>query len=97
MFNIIIVFGIIGVITTLLFLFRFVVLLILTIKRKSPFDWWSLVRTQMISDNEQGVWYFIPTIRADTIRYKKEDIVIEISARFLKWEFYTSYNLSNEV
>ena len=87
----------IGVVTLLLFLCRFLTLLVLTIKRKNPNDWWSIVRTQMVSDNEEGMWYFIPTIRVSKTKFKTGGNVIEISARFLKWEFYTSYNLSNEV
>lgn len=90
----------IGVLVVLLFLCKFIFLLRLWIKRKSPNDDWSLIRTSMISDSPEGVWYFIPTIQCymgyKAIQdYHRKYYVVSI--KFLKWEYYISYQISNEV
>jgi len=90
----------IGVVVLLLFLCKFIFLLRLWIKRKSPDDDWSLIRTSMISDSPEGVWYFIPTIQCYT-GYKAINSghrqYYVVSIKFLKWEYYISYQVSNEV
>ena len=83
-----------GVVVLLLFLCKFVFLVILSVKRKgNPNNYWSIVRTQMFDKNYEGKFYLIPTIEIHTSRCKS-DKVLEIEMYFLKWEFYTSYNLS---
>lgn len=102
MFDIILVhvLAMIGVLVVLLFLCKFIFLLRLWIKRKSPSDDWSLIRTSMISDSPEGVWYGIPTVqcyagyKAVQDRHRKYYV---ISIKFLKWEYYISYQISNEV
>lgn len=90
----------IGVIVSLLFLCKFIFLLRLWIKRKTPSDDWSLIRTSMISDSPEGVWYFVPTIQCYTgyksvnSGHRKHYV---ISVKFFKWEYYTSYQVSKEV
>ena len=93
MCKIVILFAIIGVLVTLLFLCKFVCLIILAIKRKGRDDkYWSIERHQMCSDNYEGLWYFIPTIEAHIA-----NSYLEISIKFLRWEYYTNYQLSTEV
>lgn len=90
----------VGVIVSLLFLFKFIFLIRLWVKRKNPSDDWSLIRTCMISDSPEGVWYFVPTIqfytgyKAINSGHRKYHVV---SIKFLKWEYYISYQISNEV
>ena len=90
----------IGVLVVLLFLCKLVFLIKLWIKRKNPNDDWSLIRTSMISDSPEGVWYIIPTIQCYTgfkaIRDHHRKYYV-ISIKFLKWEYYISYQISNEV
>ena len=93
MCKIVILFAIIGVLTTLLFLCKFVFLIILAIRRKGSDDkYWSIERHQMCSNNYEDSWFFIPTIDIHTCNE-----YLEISVKFLKWEYYTSYKLSTEV
>ena len=102
MYKIMVIFAIIGVLVTLLFLFKFVLLVITAIKRNSDIDNWSIVRHQMCSDNCEGLWYIIPTIEIHRGKFNSDHTglsnrYIEISVKFLKWEYYTNYTFSNEV
>ena len=83
----------IGVLTVLLFLCKLVFLIILAIKRNSnPNKEWAIENHSMVSPNFEEAWFLIPTISID-----KCSSTIEISFKFLKWEYYTNYTLSNEV
>lgn len=93
MCKIVILFAIIGVLTTLLFLCKFVFLIILAIKRNGKDNkYWSIERHQMCSNNYENSWFLIPTI--DIHRCNE---YLEVSVKFLKWEYYTNYKLSTEV
>ena len=99
MFDIILIHGLamIGVIVSLLFLCKAIILIILYIKRNgNPSKNWSIVRHCMFSENCDNYWFIIPTI-AISFSGKAKCEYIEITVRFLKWEFYTNYTLSNEV
>ena len=93
MFNVIIVFSIIGVLATLLFLCKIVLLTWLSIKRTTHDDYWSLVKCQSCSTiADTNTWYIIPTIELNfTGKY------LEVHIEFLKWEYYFNYHFSNEV
>lgn len=95
MFDIIkVLFFLIGVLVTLLFLCKVVITIILYVKRHgNPDKYWSIVRHSMFSDNCDSYWFFIPTIAISYTQHK----YVEVTCRFLKWEYYTSYELSNEV
>lgn len=87
----------VGVLVVLLFLCKFVFVLVLYIKRNGdPTKDWSIVRHSMFSENCDSYWFLIPTI-AISFSGKAKCEYIEITIRFLKWEYYTSYQLSNEV
>lgn len=98
MFDIVkVLFILIGVLATLLFLCKVVITIILYVKRHgNPDKYWSIVRHSMFSDNYDGYWFIIPTI-AIHIETKRKCKYIEVSFRFIAWEYYTSYELSNEV
>lgn len=83
----------IGVLTTLLFLCKLIFLTVLAVKRNgNPDKVWAIEKHSMISSNFEDAWFLIPTISVD-----KCSDTIEISFKFLKWEYYTNYKLSNEV
>lgn len=87
------VFAIIGVLVVLLFLCKFVFLLILAIRRSGRDNkYWSIERHQMCSDNYENSWFLIPTIDIHTCNE-----YLEVSVKFLRWEYYTNYKLSTEV
>lgn len=87
----------IGVLVVLLFLCKFIFLIILWVKRNgNPDKYWSIVKHSMFSDNYEDSWFLIPTIMFTRTSYK-DDWTIEISIKWLKWEYYTNYQLSNEV
>ena len=93
MYSILVIFAVIGVLITLLFLFKFVLCLILWIRReRKKSDNWSIVRHTMISDNYEDSWFLIPTVMLS-----KSKTYIEISVKFLKWEYYTNYQLDTDV
>ena len=46
----------------------------------------------MCSTNYENSWFFIPTIDIHTCNE-----YLEVSVKFLKWEYYTNYKLSTEV
>lgn len=87
----------IGVLIVLLFLCKVLFTIVLYIKRNgNPEKYWSIVRHSMFSENCDNYWFIIPTI-AISFSGKAKCEYIEVSVRFLKWEFYTNYCLSNEV
>lgn len=87
----------IGVLIVLLFLCKLIILLVLWIKRNgNPNKYWSIVKHSMVSENCDSYWFIIPTI-AISFSGKAKCEYIEITLRFLKWEYYTNYQLSNEV
>ena len=93
MYSILVIFAVIGVLITLLFLFKFVLCLILWIRReRKKSDNWSIVRHTMFSDNYEDSWFLIPTVMLS-----KSKTYIEISVKFLKWEYYTNYQLDTDV
>lgn len=87
----------IGVVILLLFLCKLIFLIVLWIKRKgNPDKYWSIVKTSMVSQNCDNYWFIIPTI-AIHFSGKAKCEYVEITLRILKWEYYSSYELSNEV
>lgn len=98
MFDIVkVLFLLIGVLVTLLFLCKVVITIILYVKRHdNPDKYWSIVRHSMFSENCDSYWFLIPTI-AISVETKRKCKYIEVTLRFLKWEYYTNYQLSNEV
>lgn len=87
----------IGVLVVLLFLCKLIILLVLWIKRNgNPNKYWSIVKSSMVSENCDSYWFIIPTI-AISFSGKAKCEYIEITLRFLKWEYYTNYQLSNEI
>ena len=96
MFDIVkVLFLLIGVLVTLLFLCKVVITIILYVKRHgNPDKNWSIVRHSMFSVNYDGYWFFIPTI---AIHVETKRKYIEVSLKFSAWEYYTNYEFSNEV
>lgn len=93
MYNIFVnVFAIIGVLVVLLFLYKFVFLIILAVRRRGSNEFWSIERHQMCSENYEHSWFLIPTIDIHTCNE-----YLEVSVKFLRWEYYTNYKLSTEV
>lgn len=88
--NIIALFATIGVLVTLLFLCKFVFLFVLYLKHGEKFC--CVKRCSEFSENVEHSWFLIPTIAVS-----KTNKYIEINARWLLWELYTNYCLSNEV
>ena len=88
---------IVGALVMLLFLCKVVTLIIIRIKKNTPNDFWCIVKKSMVDcTNGEGYCYLIPTVMW-YIGHKSSSKYLCISVRFLTWEYYTSYELSNEI
>lgn len=93
MFKVLVIFAIIGVLVTLLFLCKVIFLSVLAFKHRNDKEkFFAIVREQEVSTNFENSWFLIPTIDIH-----KCGEYVEVSLKFLLWEYYTNYKVSNEL
>ena len=92
MFKMLVIFAIIGVLVTLLFLCKVIFLSVLAFKHRNDKEkYFAIQRTQEVSTNFEDSWFLVPTINIH-----KCNEYIEVAVKCLKWELYTSYKITNE-